>query len=103
VIEDRDKKITIQAGECAFIRRNHRLLMYKNSKGYNKLSKNNLPKKAPLSDKNVFKIDARADITSLFQSLVPYFDEKLKPSDGVAQLKSQECIYALLNNSEIFL
>jgi len=121
VIEDRDKKITIQAGECAFIRRNHRLLMYKNSKGedlyngisltfnrtllrefYGKLSKNNLPKKAPLSDRNVFKIDARADITSLFQSLVPYFDEKLKPSDGVTQLKLQEGIYALLNNSEIF-
>lgn len=121
VIEDRDKKITIQAGECAFIRRNHRLLMYKNSKGenlyngisltfnrallrefYSKLSKNNLPKKASLSDKNVYKIDVRADVTSLFQSLIPYFDEKLKPSDSVAQLKLQEGIYALLNNSEIF-
>ncbi|MFA6058724.1 MAG: hypothetical protein WC756_11040 [Taibaiella sp.] len=33
VIEDRDKKIAIQAGECAFIRRDHRLMMYKNSKG----------------------------------------------------------------------
>ena len=32
IIEDRNKKIKIKAGECAFIRRNHRLLMYKNSK-----------------------------------------------------------------------
>ncbi|WP_312335774.1 hypothetical protein [Sphingobacterium sp.] len=41
VIEDRDKKTIIQAGECAFIRRNHRLLMYKNSKSeglYNGIS-----------------------------------------------------------------
>jgi AraC family transcriptional regulator, exoenzyme S synthesis regulatory protein ExsA len=121
VIEDRNKKITIKAGECAFIRRNHRLMMYKNSKGeelykgisltfnrsilrefYSKLNKSDLPKKVSLSDKNVFKIEARADITSLFQSLTPYFDEDIKPTEGVAHLKLQEGIYALLNNSEVF-
>lgn len=121
VIEDRNKKITIRAGECAFIRRNHRLVMYKNSKGeelykgisltfnrnllrefYSKLSKADLPEKAALSDENVFKIERRADITSLFQSLVPYFDDQVKPTDGVAHLKLQEGIYALLNNSDVF-
>ncbi len=121
VIEDRDKKITIQAGECAFIRRNHRLMMYKNSKGdalykgisltfnrvvlrefYSKLSKADLPEKVPIPEENVFRIKPRADIISLFQSLTPYFDENLKPSDGVAHLKLQEGIYALLNQSEIF-
>ncbi len=121
VIEDRNKKIIIKAGECAFIRRNHRLMMYKNSKGnelykgisltfnravlrefYSKLNKADLPKKVSLSDKNVFKIEPRADITSLFQSLVPYFQDDIKPTDGVAHLKLQEGIYALLNNSDIF-
>jgi hypothetical protein len=121
VIEDRNKKITIQAGECAFIRRNHRLMMYKNSKGdqlykgisltfnrsalrdvYSKLHKSDLPKKVAISDKNVFKIEPRADITSLFQSLTPYFDDNVKPSEGVTHLKLQEGIFALLNNSAVF-
>ena len=121
VIEDSNKIITIRAGECAFIRRNHRLMMYKNSKGaelykgisltfnrnllrefYSKLSKADLPKKAALSDENVYKIEPRADIISLFQSLVPYFDDHVKPTDGVAHLKLQEGIYALLNNSDVF-
>jgi AraC-like DNA-binding protein len=121
VIEDRNKKITIKAGECAFIRRNHRLMMYKNSKGdqlykgisltfnrsilrefYSKLHKSDLPKKVAISDKNVFKIEPHADINSLFQSLIPYFDDHVKPSEGVAQLKLQEGIYALLNNSAVF-
>jgi AraC-like DNA-binding protein len=121
VIEDRNKKITIKAGECAFIRRNHRLMMYKNSQGdqlykgisltfnrsilrefYSKLHKSDLPKKVAVSDKNVFKIEPRVDITSLFQSLIPYFDDNVKPSEGVAHLKLQEGIFALLNNSAIF-
>ncbi|WP_316835002.1 AraC family transcriptional regulator [Pedobacter nutrimenti] len=121
VIEDRNKKITIKAGECAFIRRNHRLMMYKNSKGnelykgisltfnrsllrefYGKLHKSDLPEKVAASDKNVFRIEPRADITSLFQSLVPYFEDNIKPTEGVAHLKLLEGIYALLNNSDIF-
>lgn len=121
VIEDRNKRITIKAGECAFIRRNHRLMMYKNSKGdqlykgisltfnrsllrefYSKLNKADLPKNVAISDKNAIKIQPRADITSLFGSLIPYFDDNVQPTGGVANLKLQEGIYALLNNSDIF-
>jgi len=121
LIEDRDKRIIIKAGECAFIRRNHRLLMYKNSKGdqlykgisltfnrnllrefYSRLKKSDLPKKVQISEKNVFKIEQRADITSLFQSLTPYFDDNIKPTEAVTHLKLQEAIYALLNNSDVF-
>ncbi|MDR2234834.1 MAG: AraC family transcriptional regulator [Chryseobacterium sp.] len=121
VIEDGDQTIIIKAGECAFIRRNHRLMMYKNSKGdelykgisltfsrpllrefYNNLNKADIPQKISFSEKNVFKIEPRADITSLFQSLTPYFDENSRPSESVAHLKLKEGIYALLNNSDIF-
>lgn len=121
VIEDRDRRITIQAGECAFIRRNHRLVMYKNSKGeelykgisltfnrrllrefYSKLKKADLPILTSVPEENILRIEPRADITSLFQSLTPYFDDQVKPTDGVAQLKLQEGIYALLNNSDLF-
>lgn len=120
VIQDGNETITIQAGECAFVRRNHRLLMYKNSKGdelykgisltfkrnvlrnfYSQIKKSDLPKKVSIPQENVFKIKPSPDVTSLFQSLTPYFDDKIKPTEGVAHLKIQEGIYALLNNSEL--
>ncbi|WP_233260837.1 AraC family transcriptional regulator [Pedobacter sp. HMWF019] len=95
--------------------------MYKNSKGeelykgisltfkrpvlrgfYSKMNKADVPKKIALWEDNVFKIEPSAAITSLFQSLVPYFDEQVKPTEGVSNLKLQEGIYALLNNAEFF-
>ncbi len=120
VIEDRNKKIKLQAGECAFIRRNHRLNMYKNSKGeelykgisltfkrsvlrdfYSKMNKSEIPKDIKISDKTVFKLDPNPAIQSLFESLTPYFDSNVKPIEGVTQLKVLEGIYALLNSNEL--
>jgi AraC-like DNA-binding protein len=120
VIEDRNKRITIKAGECTFIRRDHRLTMYKNSKGkelykgislvfqrnvlrefYSKMNKSEIPKDIKISDKNVFKLNKTPDIESLFQSLTPYFDSNVKPTEGVIHLKLLEGIYALLNNNEM--
>jgi AraC-like DNA-binding protein len=121
VIESDNKRIKIKAGECAFIRRNHRTVMYKNSKGenlykgisltfnrnvlrefYSKMNKTDLPLKSTLTDKNVFKLIPRADIISLFQSLTPYFDEKVNPTETIIHLKLLEGIYAVLNNSDLF-
>jgi len=95
--------------------------MYKNSKGdqlykgisltfnrrvlrdfYSRMKKSDMPKQVNIPEKNVFKIEPRADINSLFQSLTPYFDDGVKPTDGVAKLKLQEGIYALLNSSDVF-
>ncbi|MDR6920204.1 AraC family transcriptional regulator [Chryseobacterium sp. 2987] len=120
LIVDRNKKITIKAGECAFIRRDHRLTMYKNSKGkelykgislvfqrnvlrefYSKMDKSEIPKDLKISDKTVFKLKPTPAIESLFQSLTPYFDSNAKPTEGVAHLKLLEGIYALLNNNEL--
>lgn len=120
VIEDRDKKILLQAGDCAFIRRDHRLKMYKNSKDedlykgisltfkrnllrefYSKMDKSELPKHIPISDENVFKLKTTPAIESLFQSLTPYFDSNVKPTEGITHLKLQEGIYALLNSNEL--
>ena len=119
VIEDRNRKITLQAGECAFIRRDHRLKMYKNSKGeelykgisltfkrsvlrefYSKMDKTEVPKNVAVSDDYVFKLQPSPDLKSLFQSLTPYFDSNIKPTEGVTHLKLLEGIYALLNNNE---
>ncbi|MBL0912876.1 MAG: helix-turn-helix transcriptional regulator [Bacteroidia bacterium] len=120
IIEDRNKRITIKAGECAFIRRNHRLTMYKNSKGedlykgisltfnrkvlrefYSTMNKSGIPKDIKLSDKTVFKLDRTPALESLFQSLTPYFDSNIKPTDSVTHLKLLEGIYALLNDNEL--
>lgn len=119
VIQDRNKKTTIKAGECAFIRRDHRLTMYKNSKGkdlykgislvfkrnvlrdfYSKMNKSEIQKDIKISDKTVFKLQPTPAIESLFQSLHPYFDSNVKPTEGVANLKLLEGIYALLNSNE---
>ncbi|MDX1906478.1 MAG: AraC family transcriptional regulator [Bacteroidia bacterium] len=120
VIVDRNKKITIQAGECAFIRRDHRLVMYKNSKGnelykgislvlrrsvlrdfYNKLNKSEIPKNITISDKTVFKLPAAPAVESLFQSLTPYFDRKVTPAEDILHLKLLEGIYVLLHTHEL--
>jgi len=119
IIEDRNRKIKLQAGDCAFIRRDHRLKMYKNSKGedlykgisltfkrnvlrefYSKMNKSEIPKNIKISDKTVFKLEPTPAIESLFQSLTPYFDSNVKPKDGVTHLKLLEGIYALLNSNE---
>lgn len=120
IIEDRNKKIKLKAGDCAFIRRDHRLKMYKNSKGeelykgisltfnrtvlrdfYSKMNKSEIPKEIKISDKTVFKLEPNPAIESLFQSLIPYFDSNVKPTIGVTQLKVLEGIYALLNSNEL--
>jgi AraC-like DNA-binding protein len=95
--------------------------MYKNSKGedcykgisltfqrnvlrefYSKMNKAEIPKDVPISDKKVFKLKPGPAIESLFQSLTPYFDSNVKPTEGVTHLKLLEGIYALLNSSEQF-
>ncbi|MBB1137922.1 AraC family transcriptional regulator [Myroides sp. WP-1] len=121
IIEDRTKRIIVKAGQCVFIRRNHQLTMYKNSCGnehykgislafnrnvlrefYSKLDKKVLPSKVTISDKNVFAIEKRPDITSLFESLTPYFDQHIQPSKEVVHLKLLEGIYALLHHSPVY-
>ncbi|WP_250254355.1 AraC family transcriptional regulator [Chryseobacterium sp. Marseille-Q3244] len=120
IIEDRNKKIKLQAGDCAFIRRDHRLKMYKNSKGtdlykgislvfqrsvlrdfYSKTNKSKIPEGIKVSDKKVFKLEPTPAIKSLFQSLTPYFDSNVLPTESVVHLKLLEGIYALLNNNEL--
>ncbi|WP_228412475.1 helix-turn-helix domain-containing protein [Chryseobacterium sp. G0240] len=120
VIVDRNKKITIKAGECAFVRRDHRLTMYKNSKGkqlykgislvfkrnllrefYSQMDKSEIPKDLKISERKVFKLKSTPAIESLFLSLTPYFNSNVKPTEGVMHLKLLEGIYALLNNNEL--
>lgn len=121
IIEDGNKKHTINPGEAVFVRRNHRTKLYKRSNDtevyqgislyfdrnmlrdfYSKLSKESIPTNIAHAEENVIRIEQRTDLKSLFQSLIPYFDESLKPTEAVTHLKLLEGIYALLNTSEVF-
>ncbi|WP_347218147.1 AraC family transcriptional regulator [Chryseobacterium sp.] len=120
VIEDRNKTIKLKAGDCAFVRRDHRIKMYKNSKGedlykgislvfqrsvlrdfYSKINKSEIPRDIKVSDKKVFKLEPTPAIESLFQSLTPYFDSNVQPAEDIVHLKLIEGIYALLHNDEL--
>lgn len=39
----------------------------------------------------------RIDIRSLFESVIPYFDAGIIPSDEILKLKMTEGVYAILN------
>lgn len=120
IIEDGDKTITLVAGDCAFIRRDHRLKMYKNSKGedlykgisltfkrnvlrefYTTINKSEIPTNITISDKKVFKLQPSPALESLFQSLTPYFNNKVKPTESIVHLKLLEGIYTLLNTDKL--
>lgn len=121
VIEEENKETVINPGECVFVRRNHRVKMNKLSfkgkeyKGitmaykrnvlrdfYNNMDKKAMPKDVKMPEKSIFKISLRPDITSLFQSLTPYFDSSVLPTEEVIKLKEQEGILALLNTDKNF-
>ncbi|OXB07744.1 helix-turn-helix domain-containing protein [Flavobacterium pectinovorum] len=121
VIQDGAQSITISAGEAVFVRRNHRTKIIKKSKDgqpyrgislvfersilrdfYQKLDKATIPQDTQMPDENFFKIWQRPEIMSLFESLTPYFNSNIKPSDAVINLKLLEGIYGLLSISDIY-
>lgn len=121
IIEERGIETIIHPGECVFIRRNHRVKMTKfysdndQYKGitmtfkrnflrdfYKKMNKNFISKDLRIPEESVFAIPLRPDINSLFQSLTPYFDSSIQPSENIIKLKEQEGVYCLLNTNKIF-
>lgn len=121
VINNNGKEMIINAGECVFVRRDHRTTMIKKSledvhyKGvtlsfkrsklreyFSQLNKSDIPKQVEVPDYHVIKINKRPDITSLFESLTPYFEANVEPTEEIINLKFQEGIHALLNSNKYF-
>lgn len=121
LVDENDKKTKIHGGECVFIRRDNRVNMTKQPKGeeqfraifmvlkrdylrefYRSIDKNRLPDDSEKFKLSVIKLTKTPDITSLFQSMVPYFDTAIKPADQLMKLKLQECVYSLLNLDKRF-
>lgn len=116
-IEERGKKTVLRPGECAFMRRDNRMWLQKHAQKdksyrsvvlkfsrlflrefYQMLDKKELPVKSKREKSSLRVLPSdRPDIRSLFESVIPYFDSGVKPSDEVLRLKMIEGTYVLLN------
>lgn len=116
-IDQYGKKSILHQNECAFMRRDNRMLLQKRVKEgvpyrsivlkfsrdflrmfYQKLDKNKLPRYAQRDKSSLYMLPAgRPDIKSLFESILPYFDSTVQPAEEVLQLKMVEGLYILLN------
>ena len=116
-ITDKGKKSILHPGECAFMRRDNKMMLQKRVKdgipyhpvvlkfnrkflreAYSAIDKKTLPEVAKRNRKSLTLLPAnRPDIRSLFESVLPYFDAGTRPSDALLQLEMTEGLYVLLN------
>lgn len=116
-ILEQGKKHILHAGECAFMRRDHRMMLQKRINGetayrsivlkfsrkflrefYQNLDKKDLPKDAKRDKRSFIRLPAnRPDIKSLFESILPFFDSGIQPSEDLLKLKMVEGMYILLH------
>ena len=116
-ISERSSKTILRQGECAFMRRDNLMWLQKRVKEgkpyrsitlkfsneflrefYQTLNRRDIPTDAR-RDKSSLRImpTNRPDIRSLFESVIPYFDVGISPSDEILKLKMTEGMYAILN------
>lgn len=116
-IDERGKKRILHAGECAFMRRDHRMWLQKKVENgepyhsvvlkfsrpflkefYQTLNRQQIPADSK-REKISFRLlpSNRPDIRSLFESVIPYFEAQEKPSEEILKLKMIEGVYVLLN------
>lgn len=116
-IEERGRKTLLHPGDCAFMRRDNRMWLQKYAEKdfpyrsvvlkftkpflrefYQTLDKRDIPKDSKREKVSLRVLpNNRPDIRSLFESVIPYFDSGVKPSDDVLKLKMIEGAYILLN------
>lgn len=119
-IDERGRITRLHKGDCAFIRKDFSVQMTKQARGgeqfkavflmfttkflrdfYNRLDRNAIPKEAKRDKVSLCKLPSnRPDIVSLFESMTPYFDSHIQPTDELLQLKMVEGVYVLLNTSK---
>lgn len=116
LVEQKKKKTVIQAGECVFLRKDNRVSLTKQPRGeeqfkgifmnfnrnflrefYQTIDKKQLPDEDTKGLPSVMKLPQTPDIASLFQSMTPYFDSSITPTEQLMKLKLQEGVYSLLN------
>jgi len=120
-LEEGGNEISVRAGECIFIRRDHRVSFTKRPIGDEpfksislKFNRNFLrkyyqdnqsrvvPENTRSLESSVLRLPKTPGLESLFLSIVPYFETDLKPSDEIINLKMQEGILSLLSINKNF-
>lgn len=119
-IVENGRKTILRPGDCAFLRRDNRLWMHKRVRPgqpyrsfvlkfsrkflrefYQTLNRREIPAGATHNKASLVKFPAdRLDVRSLFESVIPYFDAEVKPSEEILKLKMIEGVYAILNTDE---
>ncbi len=116
VLDNGKKQIHVGKGECVFIPRDHHITMYKKPcdgerycgiflsfvrqflrEMYALGDSYRVPADTPKLKPGVIKLPQTAELTSLFASLSPFFDPKVKPQSDFMRLKMQEGLLALLH------
>lgn len=120
-VEHDGQQTHLHKGECFFVKRDHRISTTKRAyegerfqgifltfsrnflrSFYNAMDKRDVPKHGGRPDEKVIILEPRADIMSVFESLVPYYDRQVHPAPEIIDLKQTEALYALLNADEKF-
>lgn len=116
-ISEWGKKTVLHPGDCAFMRRDNRMWLQKRVKEgmpyhsivlkfsreflrefYQTVNRREIPTDARRNKSSLYVLPVnRPDIRSLFESVIPYFDAGMKPSDEILKLKMTEGIYTILN------
>lgn len=113
---DGKSELAIQAGNCAFIKKNHRVSFSSqdNEDGqikvvflifsrkfilefYQKMDKSRLPAPDTFFTGSFLPIQTSPNIESLFHSMLPYINSSVHPTEEVMGLKLTEGVYTLLN------
>lgn len=120
-INEQDEEIHVGAGECVFIRRDHRVNFTKKPIGneqfmgitllfnrnflwdyYQRLDRKYIPRNTMPLDNSVLKLPDSPDIKSIYISMMPYFDTDKKPTQEILEMKMQEGVLSLLNVDKRF-
>lgn len=116
ILDNGKEQIHVGKGECVYIPRDHHITMYKKTfngerycgiflnftrnflrEMYMKLGTYKAPADTSKLQSEVIKLPKTAEITSLFDSLVPFFAPEVHPQDDFMHLKLQEGLLALLH------
>ena len=117
--EDGINKTIFKEGESFFLRKNHRISLSRElceskkfcavflvfnrkflREFYQQVDKSFLPDKNSTFDISFIKLPITPGVTSLFQSMIPYFDSSTEPTVEFIKLKLIESVYALLNTDK---
>lgn len=119
-IEQEGRRTVLHEGECAFMRRDHRMILQRRVRQakpyrsvvlkfsrnflrefYQQLDRRSLPAYAKRNRDSLYLLPAdRSDIRNLFRSVLPFFEAEVKPSEEQLRLKMAEGLYVLLNTDK---